>query len=143
MIKICFFYFSLWSSNLNQLEYLDLSNNRIKYILPNGFPESLKFINLTNNVLTRVPSYMPLKLERIALSNNSLTSIHAIWNKMENLELLNLANNQISRIQVSHCFSQIKNYYSYLFNKRPFLISVFKIVKLLQFLIGKSWHPQV
>lgn len=112
-LDIYIFYFSHLFSSLIKLEFLDLKDNRVTYVNTSAFMElhSLKAVNMTNNMLTfenrglsnkLSPLYNCHKLEDVQLANNSLIKIFADWRYFEVLETLNLAYNNISKIQVTN-----------------------------------------
>jgi Leucine-rich repeat (LRR) protein len=79
---------------LNNLEYLDLSFNKMK-----SLPTEISYLNalislkVANNKLVEIPSGLSSlqKLENLDLSNNRLTSIGALeLDSMHNLQKLNL-----------------------------------------------------
>ncbi|KAJ8965566.1 hypothetical protein NQ314_004025 [Rhamnusium bicolor] len=80
------------------LEYLDLSNNKLKYFSLSNTP-MLEYINLANNMLDTVSlnhvnntNY----LKTFILSNNTIEDIHPYtFEKHVGLEILNLANNNV------------------------------------------------
>ncbi|KAL0285309.1 UNVERIFIED_CONTAM: hypothetical protein Sangu_2785900 [Sesamum angustifolium] len=89
---------------LNNLEYLDLSFNKMR-----NLPDEITSLNLliqlkvTNNKLIDLPLRLSClqRLELLDLSNNWLTSLkYSELESMHNLRILNLQHNQLRRCQI-------------------------------------------
>ncbi|XP_078529585.1 podocan [Lissotriton helveticus] len=88
---------------LRVLKSLDLSGNNLK-LLPWGLPKKLEMLKLKNNEISSIPkgslSQMS-KLKELNLGNNKLkiNSIYTgAWAELDNLQILDLSENQLSYI---------------------------------------------
>lgn len=121
---ICFsFYLNVFRrlfSHLTQLEYLDLSHNNIVFISGKQFfhLKSIETIDLSHNQLLSLALdpllsdldysvfYKCTTLKYLYIQNNSLIEIYEDWRlQLTNLKMLNLANNNITDIQVNNIAS--------------------------------------
>ncbi|XP_015211034.1 podocan [Lepisosteus oculatus] len=90
-------------SNLNRLEYLDLSNNNLT-VVPKGLPRSLVLLHLEKNSLQSIPAdaLTPIRnLEYLLLHNNRLRarSIHPLaFQGLKKLHTLHMYNNKLERV---------------------------------------------
>lgn len=82
--------------NLRYLTILDLSFNSLRQ-LPSLERTSLTSLSLRSNQLSVVPS-MPLSLEKLYVRQNKLTSVPNAITVHTHLTIIDLANNQISRV---------------------------------------------
>ncbi|MES2592200.1 MAG: COR domain-containing protein [Bacteroidota bacterium] len=83
---------------LKELEYLNLSNNRIKHVPSIKKIKKLKVLHLNNNEISRIYSFGEFEsLEEIYLSNNQLTNV-AFLRKLKNVKTIDLHANKIKDI---------------------------------------------
>ena len=87
-------------SHMNQLQYLDLSQNTIRNLSVIGDMQELEELYLNNNVVTDLTSLSSLtKLRMLDVSYNSLKSVDPI-RSITALTYLNFAHNEVSDIRM-------------------------------------------
>ncbi len=114
----------LFPPEMQELEYLDLSNNKLsEFTLPKGCGTKLKYLYLNNNPLAKIAFSEDLPaLKTLHLSNNKLTNIdfafafpelealyleknalanisERTWAGMKSLQFLELSNNKLTNVQ--------------------------------------------
>ena len=109
--QICnlLFYFRGIFSELKRLFYVNLENNRLKYIPDNAFPADCKivFADFGNNEISiareneKSPFYNCRDLQSLILSNNRIHKIYEDWKNFSNLRHLDLTNNSLTSINIS------------------------------------------
>ena len=86
---------------LQNLQYLDLSNNRITFIpsIIQGL-QNLQYLRLSNNLITTIPANIQglQSLQNLWLGNNLITTIPANIQGLQSLQRLWLDENQITTI---------------------------------------------
>ena len=86
-------------TNLENLQALDLSHNKISHIVGLDKLTNLQSLDLRSNQLTRIEGLDKLtNLQSLDLRSNQLTRIEGL-DKLTNLQSLNLWNNQLTRIE--------------------------------------------
>ncbi|XP_017757402.1 PREDICTED: leucine-rich repeat and death domain-containing protein 1-like [Eufriesea mexicana] len=95
---------STWSNPFPKLTHLDLSGNRIKTSDLEIFPDTLTYLNLTDNYISQLSFPKFSNLTSLILDNNILRGIGG-WSGLDlrglrKLQNLSVANNQISWISV-------------------------------------------
>lgn len=76
-----------------QLQYLDLTGNRLKSF-PTGLPDTLEVLLLNKNQLTLIPEVLPENLKQLNVSHNSIR--HIEYTRRKNpIEIVCLENNQL------------------------------------------------
>ncbi|XP_073324784.1 prolargin [Pagrus major] len=86
-------------SNATDVRWINLANNRIHQINKQVFEKipALLYLYAQGNQLKEIPSSLPASLEQLRLGRNRISKIPAgAFNKMGNLTLLDLYNNQLS-----------------------------------------------
>lgn len=90
----------------NNLEDLDISQNKIRMIPMDGFfPSSLKTLNVSHNRVQAVTSshFKKLNLKYLDMSYNSIKILStSSFDSLGNLETLNMSHNNIKSIQRDH-----------------------------------------
>jgi Leucine-rich repeat (LRR) protein len=91
----------------NDLEILEAKYNSLSYkSLPSSWGNSLRYLNLTYNRLTQVPTNLPDTLEHLVLSQNQITSVPA--HLPPNLKTLILAKNRIRTVATPYRINRIQ-----------------------------------
>ena len=91
----------------NDLEILEAKYNSLSYkSLPSSWGTSLRYLNLTYNRLTQIPTNLPDTLEHLVLSQNQITGVPA--HLPPNLKTLILAKNRIRKVATSYRINRIQ-----------------------------------
>ncbi|XP_017757401.1 PREDICTED: leucine-rich repeat-containing protein let-4 [Eufriesea mexicana] len=95
---------STWSNPFPKLTHLDLSGNRIKTSDLEIFPDTLTYLNLTDNYISQLSFPKFSNLTSLILDNNILRGIGGWYdldlNGLRKLQNLSVANNEIRWISV-------------------------------------------
>jgi len=96
-------------ANCRRLVELVLNGNRVTR-LPEcmEFLEALEILACANNMLTSLPTNMPMKLLRIDLTDNKLTELPDSFASLVHLESLELSKNRITRVDCLSPLSSLK-----------------------------------
>jgi hypothetical protein len=100
-LKIAFFSdnnFTELPSVLGQckkLEMIGFKSNKIKKIHSDAFPELLRWLTLTNNLIEEIPASFGkcFRMQKLALAGNKLTNLPSEMANLKNLELIRISAN--------------------------------------------------
>lgn len=83
-----------------QLSMVSFKNNRIKTIEPQALSPTVRWLILTNNQLTALPTTIGQlsKLQKLMLAGNQLSSIPSALANCQNLELIRLSANRLAAL---------------------------------------------
>ena len=98
-------------SNHIFLEYIDLSHNQLENLVHISILSNLKYLNVSHNQITNI---LPIKnkvLKQLNLSFNCINSLEHLNNNLYNLKMINLANNQLSKLDGLHKLLNINEIY--------------------------------
>jgi hypothetical protein len=87
----------------NNLEKLVIRNGILEFVYENAFPESIKYIEITNNTIRRFPK-CPDTVEFLNLTNNKLEEVYLPMN----LRKLYLSNNLFDHIPDLSCLDKLR-----------------------------------
>ena len=105
--------------DLRELKTINFENNRIEYIFTRAFnvafDRSCSLINVNlakNNIPSENYEFSAFRncenLRILNLSNNNISKIHENWKSLKNLEILNLSNNSFSSLNFSVIIISLK-----------------------------------
>lgn len=87
-------------ANCPQLSMVSFKGNRLKAIAPQALSPNFRWLILTNNQLTSLPSSMGqlTKLQKLMLAGNQLGSLPPELSNCHNLELIRIAANHLTQL---------------------------------------------
>lgn len=95
--------FSIFPKSIGQCESLDIvgfKSNKIEYIEETALPKSIRWLILTNNKITELPSNIGdcKRLQKLMLAGNQLKELPISLAKCRQLELIRLSANQLIEV---------------------------------------------